>query len=127
MKAGAEVAKPSVTKEWPEEELVRLYLDTDARDINLHKVLDYLMDRPGQAVTGKELATYLGVTGEQFRGVMGGPASRLQYEYKLWPPFRIKYDPEAQYTLPPREAETLRSIRLVLRVLKEVRLSLNVG
>jgi len=88
------------TEKWSEEELIKLYLDTDAREIDLRKVLDYLMDRPDQPVSGKELATYLGVTGEQFRGVMGGPASRVLDEYKHRPPFKVAYDPQSNLHSP---------------------------
>ncbi len=112
------IAEAPPREVWSEVDLVEFYVETEW--IDLRKVLDYLIDRPDQPVSGRELAVHLGVTGEQFRGVMGGPSQRL----RRWP-FESRRDFETGqtiYTLPRREAEVLQTVRIVLSTLKHVRL-----
>ncbi len=108
------------TQEWSEGELVEFYIEK--RGIEMRKVLDYLADRLGRPVSGAELAKHLGVSGEQFRGVMRG-AERSRR------PFETQWDSETNqtlYILPKRAARILRSTRLILEVVTRLRLSISV-
>jgi hypothetical protein len=98
------------SSEWTQDEVIRAYRESHG---HMKGVLDYLAARPGQPVRSDELYQALGLTSDQFKGVMGswGKRSKNRYEKNQWF-FDGTWNPESWmvvYTMSEEDAETIRN------------------